>query len=88
MDNERVYIQNKVDGRVWEGEISDSDRKSQQWNMRHRRVRLLHHPESDCVFCEDYDTPEWQSSMCDGMVHEVDIEQWLWLKTLYENPDL
>lgn len=86
MDNERVYIQSKVDGRVWEGEISDADRKSQPWNMRHRRVRLLVHSESDSVFCEDYDTPDWQTSR--GMADEVDLEQWLWLKTLYENPDL
>lgn len=81
-----IYIQDKMTGEIREGIITLAERRNPHWNMRNRRVRLLHHAESDCVFCEDWDTPTWQSSL--AVADEIDLEEFIWLKTLYANPDL
>jgi hypothetical protein len=84
--DEPVYIQDKMTGKIWEGEITLEQHRDPKWNMRHRRVRLLHHPESDAVFCEDWNIPDWQSSL--SVANEINLEEFIWLKTLYDNPDL
>lgn len=81
-----VYIQDKLTGKIWEGEITTAQHRDPKWNMRHRRVRLLHHAESNSLFCEDWHTPDWQSSL--AVAEEVTLEEWIWLKSLYDNPDL
>lgn len=83
-----VYIQDKLTGKIWEGDITLAQHRDPKWNMRHRRVRLYHHPESDSIFCEDWHTPDWQRADVNGECSEIDLEQFTWLKSLYDNPDL
>lgn len=56
------------------------------WHLEHRRVRLLHHPESECVFIEDlYDQC---SALDDPCTIELTLREYKYWKMVYDNPDI
>lgn len=73
--------------------ISGSARHSDLWHASYMRLRFFHHPESDSVLYEDWylleeDMASRPSVLHSGMVEEITYEEYLWLKTLYDNPEL
>ncbi|EGL8313621.1 hypothetical protein K2A41_004197 [Salmonella enterica subsp. enterica serovar Braenderup] len=59
---------------------------SPEWHLNYRRVRLLHHPESTCVFVEDYGT--CLSALDDPCVVELDLKEYKYWNLIYSNPDI
>lgn len=83
------YWQVKATGEIMEiPALREGEVRSPEWMKAYRHVRLLHHPESCSVFMEDYDLPEWQSSMCNPEVCEMELSDYRCWKMIYDNPDI
>lgn len=86
---ETEYWQVKATGEIMEiPGLAEGERRSPEWMKAYRHVRLLRNLESDCLFLEDYDLPDWQSALCDGQVVELKISQYRYWKMIYDNPDI
>lgn len=68
---------------VFEPEDKEWDKT---WHLEYRRVRMLHHPESCCVFVEDYH--DLCSALDDPCTVELNIPDYKYWKLIYENPDI
>lgn len=73
--------------------VSPSHKPTDLWRESYMRLRFFHHPESDSVLYEDWyllanNRESKKSVLHSGVVEEVTYEEWRWLKTLYDNPDL
>lgn len=63
--------------------------RSEEWHRAYRRVRLYHHPESDCVFVEDYFiSDELQRRHWAAQAEEVPLDVYKYWKMIYDNPDI
>lgn len=80
------YWQNKFDAKIIEIFQPEDYNPSPEWHLTYRRVRLIHHPESSCVFCEEYHTH--LSALDDPMCIEVDLKEFIMWDSLYKNPDI
>lgn len=60
--------------------------RSVEWMKAYRPVRLLHHPESDCVFVEDATT--CLSALDVPCVIELNMEEYKYWKMIYDNPEI
>lgn len=80
------YWQNKRTAHIIEIFQEEDYKQSPEWNLEFRRVRLLHHPESECVFAEDYGV--CLSALDDPLVIEIDLKEYNYLNMVYSNPDI
>lgn len=91
MIKEPQYWQSKSSGEILK--LSGSHKPSDIWHLNYLRLRFLYHPESECVLTEDWylledDLDSRRSALHSGVVEEISYEDYHWLKTLYDNPDL
>lgn len=80
----REYWQVKTTGEIMICPVVET--RSPEWHLAYRRVRLLHHEESECVFLEDFGT--CLSALDDPSVVELDIDEYNYWKMIYDNPDI
>lgn len=80
------YWQDKKTAQVIMTRQPENYKPSPEWHIYFREVRLLHHPESDCVFAEDVGT--CLSALDDPLVVEVDLETYNYWNLIYSNPDI
>lgn len=84
--NVTQYWQIKTTGEIMTISQPEDHVFAPEWHLAYRRVRLLHHPESCCVFCEDYGT--CLSALDDPAVEEVDLIDYRYWMLIYNNPDI
>ena len=77
------YWQVKATGEIME--VPKAER-SMEWIKAYRQVRLLHHPESDCLMVEDIGT--CCSWLDDPLVVELTLEEYKYWKMIYDNPEI
>ncbi|AFB84069.1 hypothetical protein F418_p52 [Hafnia phage Enc34] len=80
------YWQDKKNGMVIETHMPETWTASNEWRTYLREVRLLHHPESECVIVEDVTTN--LSFTDDPNVIEVDLPTFNYWNLIYSNPDI
>ena len=80
----REYWQVKTTGEIMICPVVET--RSPEWHQAYRRVRLLRHEESECVFLEDFGA--CLSALDDPSVVELDIDEYNYWKMIYDNPDI
>lgn len=80
------YWQDKKTAQVIMTKQPENYKPCAEWHIYFREVRLLHHPESACVFAEDAGT--CLSALDDPCVIEVDLETYNYWNLIYSNPDI
>lgn len=78
--------QDRSTGKVFSTDVPPEHVRDESWHRCVRRVRLYHHPESDCVFIEDYDAD--QSVHHENQAVEVTLDIYNYWNTIYKNDDL
>lgn len=78
--------QDRSTGKVFSTDVPPEHVRDESWHRCVRRVRLLHHPDSDSVFIEDYN--DFCSKLDEPDVCELTLEEFNYWNTIYNNTDL